>query len=197
MSTSDLDLLLFDIKLKEVVSGKYIVVNLRLNGVNKHGISFNNGNNGFDDSNLSYQTISIDKAAFNAPVLEFDEIVVFLFATGFSGYYLDNVRMFKGSGAETVPQTGIQDAPVDGDLYGRRNASWEAVVKVQSKSFVYDGLDNTFVTDTEIIDLLDVQIENGANYNNYATVANGNEVTIDTDVVYTGNRVKLIYNTKQ
>lgn len=194
ISTSVLDVLDFDLKLKEVAIGKFLVVKLRLNGVNVSQLSFNSGSSGFDDSNLSYQTISIDKSKFNYPITDFNEIQMFLYDTGSSGYFLDNVKMFTGSGSETVPDTGISEAPVDGKQYARKNAGWEAVKVVVAESFVYSDPTNTFTTANIIADLIDVQIGNGCNFDSYASIANGNEVTIDNSIIFDGDKIKIIYN---
>lgn len=124
MSTADVDLMTFDLKLKEAVLGKFIYIEFLLNGVLAFSYSFNSPNNLFDDSNLSYQNISITKSNFNAPIVDFNQIKIRPFWNS-TGYFLDNIKIFKGSGSETLPDTGIPDAPADGNMYGRKNGSWE------------------------------------------------------------------------
>jgi hypothetical protein len=122
----------------------------------------------------------------------------------------NSVQLYEGVGdPNDTPPTSFNDAdffmqisPIDNEpiqLWQFDGFNWVEVGNsnesgtIVAESFVYDGLDNTFVVEGIISTLIDVQIENGCNYDNYATIANGNEVTIDTDVVYSGNRVKIIY----
>lgn len=133
LSTEDLDLLQFDLKLKEVVSGKYFIVRLFNNSSLIKSLSFNSFEfPGFDDSNLSYQTISLDKSMINAGISNFNKIQLFLYNAGGTGYFIDNVKIFKGSGAEIVPNTGIPEAPIDGKQYARKNANWIEVANAGS-----------------------------------------------------------------
>lgn len=62
-----------------------------------------------------------------------------------------------------------------------------------AQSYAYTAPNNTFVTDRPITAILDIQIEHGCNFDSYATVANGNEVTIDDSIIFGGETIKIIY----
>jgi hypothetical protein len=150
LSTGAVSLLTFDFKLKEEAFNRFIYVEFLLAGVRILNYSFTSGQNGYDAGNLSYQTISIDKAALNLNLENFDEIRVRPFFASL-GYYFDNFILHTGSGSETVPIAGIPEAPSDGVLYGRKNAAWEAVPSSGAgTSSLYSGtvipLDNPLVT---------------------------------------------------
>lgn len=60
-------------------------------------------------------------------------------------------------------------------------------------TFTYTPPNNTFTTSDNIYQLFDVQINQGCNYDSYAIINNGNEVAISTDVLYGGEKIKIIY----
>jgi hypothetical protein len=102
LSTSNLDLLQFDLKLKEAVSGRSIYVSLYLAGVLVERFYFASPTGLFDDTNLGYQTISLDSSVLNFRDANYDEIVIRPFWAS-TGYFLDNVRIFAGSGSSSNP----------------------------------------------------------------------------------------------
>lgn len=67
------------------------------------------------------------------------------------------------------------------------------LVPAFAQSYTYTAPNNTFVTDRPITAILDIQIEHGCNFDSYATVANGNEVTIDDSIIFGGETIKIIY----
>jgi hypothetical protein len=126
LSTGDLDLLTFDFKVKEILIKKNLAVTI-INGTNRLAtVFFRSGVNFFDDQNLSYQTIKIDKAFLNLNIETFDAIEI-KYYTPTTGFYFDNFKLFKGSGSEVVPNTGIPEAPSDGEQYARKDGSWAVV----------------------------------------------------------------------
>tara|TARA_R110000744_G_scaffold121116_2_gene225542 strand:+ start:12846 stop:16097 length:3252 start_codon:yes stop_codon:yes gene_type:complete len=98
LSTADLDLLEFDLKLKEAVSGRGIYVVLYLAGVLVDKFIFSAPTGLFDDTNLGYQRISLTKSVLNFPIANYDALVIRPFWSS-TGYFLDNVRIFAGSGS--------------------------------------------------------------------------------------------------
>lgn len=64
---------------------------------------------------------------------------------------------------------------------------------VHAQIFEYTSPNNTFTTDHPINEIIDIQIEFAPFFDGYATVANGNEVTIEDTVLMDGNKVKIIY----
>lgn len=126
LSTEDIGAISFDLKLKEAAGAGSIFIEIYLAGVRIKLYTFSNGSNGFVQNNLAYQNILIDKSKLNLPVQNFDKIRIRPYWAS-DGYFIDNVVIHTGSGAETVPDTGIPEAPEDGTLYGRKNKAWEAV----------------------------------------------------------------------
>jgi hypothetical protein len=126
LSTGAVSLLTFDFKLKEEAFNRFIYVEFLLAGVRILNYSFTSGQNGYDAGNLSYQTISIDKAALNLNLENFDEIRIRPFFASL-GYYFDNFILHTGSGSETLPIGGIPEAPSDGNQYARINEAWAVV----------------------------------------------------------------------
>lgn len=59
--------------------------------------------------------------------------------------------------------------------------------------FTYTAPNNTFTTSNNIYQLFDIQINQGCNFDSYAIINNGNEVTISTDVIYGNEKIKIIY----
>jgi hypothetical protein len=112
--------------LKEEAFGRSIYVEFLLAGVSVSKYSFTSGQNGYDAGNLSYQNISINKSALNLNLQNFDQIRIRPFFASL-GYFVDNVILHTGSGSETIPGSGIPEAPIDGDIYGRINASWQII----------------------------------------------------------------------
>ena len=106
LSTSNLDLLEFDLKLKEAVSGRSIYVVLYLAGVLVEKFTFASPTGLFDDTNLGYQTISLSKSVLNFPISNYDKIVIRPFWSS-TGYFLDNIRIFAGSGSNSLPDSVI------------------------------------------------------------------------------------------
>ena len=148
LNTANLDLLEFDLKLKEAVFGKSFFIELWNAGVRKTKSKFTAPQANFDDSNLSYQRISLNKSLLNLPIIDYDAIRIRPFWTN-SGYYLDNIKIYAGSGAETVPDTGIPDAPNDGKLYGRQSLSWAEIVSTlteQEKKILLAGTSSGLLT---------------------------------------------------
>lgn len=123
LNTSEMDLLQFDIKLKEAVAGKFFYIEIWEGGNKRSFNYFSTNGAAMDAENLSYQTVTLTKAQLNFPAVNFDAIRIRPYWIS-EGYYIDNVKMFTGSGAETVPQTGIPEAPNDGKSYVRKNGSW-------------------------------------------------------------------------
>lgn len=68
-----------------------------------------------------------------------------------------------------------------------------ATKEVHSESFTYTSPNNTFTVINPINQIIDIQIDNGCNYDSYATVDNDNEVTIDNSIIYGGEKIKIIY----
>jgi hypothetical protein len=64
---------------------------------------------------------------------------------------------------------------------------------ILAETFTYTSPNNVFVTTNNILSLIDVQIGNGCNFDEYATVDNGNEVTIDNSIIFGGEKIKIIY----
>lgn len=124
LSTDVLDLLQFDIKLKSSVFRMFIQLSIYKDGVKKQSFLIGNAVGGFDSGDLAYQTVSIDKQLLNFNIQDFDAIGIKTFGAP-SGFYFDNFTLFKGSGSETLPNTGIQDAPIDDGLYARKNGAWQ------------------------------------------------------------------------
>lgn len=149
LSSGSIDMLTFDLKLKESAAG-FLDLYFYLGSVLVKRYYIFSGSNGYDSANLSYQTIKILKSDLNIDLQNIDNFDLKLHAD-ISGYYLDNVKIYTGSGAETVPETGIQDAPSDGVLRGRKNGAWEAIpASGAGASSLYNGtvipLDNPLVT---------------------------------------------------
>lgn len=59
--------------------------------------------------------------------------------------------------------------------------------------FTYTSPNNTFTTSDNIFTLFDVKINQGSNYDSYAIINNGNEVTIDSSVLFDGDEIKITY----
>lgn len=64
---------------------------------------------------------------------------------------------------------------------------------VVAETFTYTAPGNVFTVANDIGALIDVQIEQGCNYNAYASFVD-DEVTISTDVLFGGETVKIIYS---
>lgn len=64
---------------------------------------------------------------------------------------------------------------------------------VLAESFTYTAPNNTFTLTNEVVNLIDVQIGNGCNFDEYTTV-DGDEVTIDDSIIFGGEKIKIIYN---
>lgn len=135
MSTADLDLITFYLKLKEEVLGKYIRLEFYLGSVRVAEYFFKDPENLFNETNLSYQKISIDKSQLNFPITDFDKIVIQPLWDS-TGYFIDNVQVYSGSGSETDPANGIPDAPMDSKLYGRINGAWS---EIKHKEYIVEG----------------------------------------------------------
>jgi hypothetical protein len=152
LSTADLDLLQFDIKLKEINVKKYLTVTV-INGTHRlKTVYFRGPDNGFDYQNLSYQTVSLNKKYLDIAIQPFDAIEIQYFATTL-GFYFDNFKLFKGSGSTPIDTTAyVPEAPIDGILYGRKDAQWETIPAAaadMSKS-VYDPTNiNSSAFDTD------------------------------------------------
>ena len=125
MSTEEVDLITFNLKLKETVKNRYIFIEFLLDGVLKNRYWFRSPSNSYDDTNLSYQKLYITKSTLNLPIFNFNQLRIRPYFSS-DGYFLDDIRIFTGSGSETLPDTGIQDAP-DSNLYGRRKGLWELI----------------------------------------------------------------------
>ncbi len=64
---------------------------------------------------------------------------------------------------------------------------------VLAETFTYTAPTNTFTVANNIGTIIDIQIEQGCNYNAYASFVD-DEVTINTDVLFGGETVKIIYS---
>lgn len=93
---------------------------------------------------------------------------------------------------------GIQDAPIDNQTYVRRNGQWVflsgQMTVIVTDRFTYTAPNNTFTLSENVGEIIDVQIEQGCNYDSYATLANQKELTISTAVLFGGEKVKVIYS---
>jgi len=134
-STSNINLLTFYIKLKADFEGSYIYIKF-FNGVTQVGNTyiFNNGENGFDSSSLSWQKISIDASKLNLPVADIDILQVYPFKS-FAGYFLDLIEIHQGSGNDVLI-SGVEEAPIDGKTYGRKDGLWSEVSPSESSGTV-------------------------------------------------------------
>ncbi len=126
LSTADIGALTFDFKNKEAVVGKKISIEVLLAGVRIEKYDFGSQENGYFDEDLEYQSLYIDKSKLNLPLQNFDEIRIQPFFDS-TGYFIDNIVLHTGSGSETIPSTGIEEAPIDGVLRGRKDGMWEAI----------------------------------------------------------------------
>lgn len=85
-------------------------------------------------------------------------------------------------------------------LYQYNGSTWVLLADstngtaVLAESFTYTAPNNTFTVTENIFSLIDVQIGQGCNFDSYATIANGNEVTIDNSIIFGGEKIKIIYN---
>jgi len=133
-STSNLGLLTFYIKLKADLGQNYIYIKF-FNGTTRVGdfYVFNNGQNGFDSSSLSWQKISIDSSKLNLPITDYDIIEIYPYKS-FSGYFIDLVQIHEGSGSDVLI-SGVEEAPIDGKQYARKDAGW---VEVEAGGSEYD-----------------------------------------------------------
>lgn len=80
----------------------------------------------------------------------------------------------------------------NGDIWVLLSSSPSGSV-ILAETFTYTSPDNVFVTTNDILSLIDVQIGNGCNFDEYATIDNGNEVTIDDSIIFGGEKIKIIY----
>ena len=80
----------------------------------------------------------------------------------------------------------------NGDIWVLLSSSPSGSV-VLAETFTYTSPDNVFITTNDILSLIDVQIGNGCNFDEYATIDNGNEVTIDDSIIFGGEKIKIIY----
>lgn len=81
---------------------------------------------------------------------------------------------------------------------GITNSDWVSVFttaggQIKRETFTYTSPNNTFTLSNNVTTLVDVQIGNGCNFNSYATLANGNEVTIDNSIIFGGESITIIY----
>lgn len=154
LSTGDLDLLTFDIKFKELLIKKWFSVTV-INGTHRLATRiFRSGMNNFDSQNLSYQTIRLDKQFLNLNIETFDAIEI-KFQALTTGFYFDNFKLFKGSGSEVIPDTGIPEAPIDGVLYGRKNGAWATIPAGGFESEVSVAGVKTIPVDADLFGILD------------------------------------------
>jgi len=124
ISTSNIDLITFYIKLKADLGNKKITLKF-YEATAKLGKNFNigNGNYGFDSSLLTWQKITIDKAALKLPVASIDIITIQINKGSFDGAYIDLFKIHQGSGTDN-PQTWVEEAPSDGTPYARQDEAW-------------------------------------------------------------------------
>lgn len=81
---------------------------------------------------------------------------------------------------------------------GITNGDWVSMFstaggQIKRETFTYTSPNNTFTLSNNVINLIDVQIGNGCNFNSYATLANGNEVTINSSIIFGGETITIIY----
>lgn len=165
LSTTEIGSITFDLKLKEAVIGKSIFLTFSLNGSHIKKYIFNNNQNGFNDADLGYQTITIDGDSLGLPIMLFDSIVIHPFFTS-AGYFIDNIVLHTGSGSDPAPSEAIPDAPNDGRLWGRRNQAWDIAA-----SFSDNVAGNILVSDGN--EFKPVQMSGDA------TIASDGTVTVD------------------
>jgi len=154
-STSNVDLLTFYVKLKSDFEDNYILIKF-FNGTSQVGNTyiFKNGDNGFDSSILTWQKISINSSKLGLPVTDFDNIEIY-FYKNFSGFFLDLIQIHNGSGSEPITK-GVEEAPIDGKSYNRRDASWVEdstigdTVKVSPNDIAAGFLNGKLVAGTNI-----------------------------------------------
>lgn len=84
-------------------------------------------------------------------------------------------------------------------LYQYNGSVWvllksDAALALKRETFTYTSPNNTFTVSADAInEIFDVQIGNGCNFDSYATIDNGNEVTIDNSIIFGGESIKIIY----
>jgi len=125
-STSNVGLLTFYIKLKADFGSSFIYVKF-LSGTTQVGstYTFNDGDNGFDSSSLVWQKISIDSSKLNLPIADYDVIEIYPYKS-FSGYFMDLIQTHEGSGNDALI-SGIEEAPIDGKSYNRKDGAWAEI----------------------------------------------------------------------
>ena len=126
-STSDFDLLTYRTKLKNNFDNSSWNIKF-FNSTTQIGRTyrFKDNQNNFDSSNIStYQSIRIDFAKLNLPVADFDIFQIYP-EKAFTGYFIDEVYLHKGSGNGNIVQ-GVEEAPIDDNLYARINKAWQAI----------------------------------------------------------------------
>lgn len=81
---------------------------------------------------------------------------------------------------------------------GITNSDWISMFstgggQIKRETFTYTAPNNTFTLSNNVINLVDVQIEHTCSFNGYSTIANGNEVTIDSSIIFGGETITIIY----
>ncbi len=201
ISTADIGALTFDFKNKEAVVGKKISIEVLLAGVRIEKYDFGSQENGYFDEDSDYQSLFIDKSKLNLPLQDFDEIRIQPFFDS-TGYFIDNVVLHTGSGSETVPTTGIPEAPIDGVLYGRKDSMWEAIPSaVTSVNFKdKDGI-NLWSSDSIRFEGFDVdvpleKVKNPVSVSDIRQFLNGVLAVADTDSTPTNEKKSLLFRTQ-
>jgi len=97
LDKNNLDLLTFDFKLKEYITGSIFIKFFNGSTQVSDSYFFRNGVNGFNNSLLTYQTITIDGSLFNFTDQNYDTVQIFLYDSTI-GYFLDNIQIRTGSG---------------------------------------------------------------------------------------------------
>jgi|TARA_R110000796_G_scaffold74014_3_gene166158 hypothetical protein len=139
-STDDITALSWWTKLKADMSANSIRLSFH-NGNELVGkvTYFNDGRNGFDSSNLSYQKITINRDDFiGLPSAQYDSIKISYFTQTFAGYFFDKFELHEGSTA--LPPTSGGNF---GDVFG-------ANVSIDDSIAVFSGTTGKIIKDSGI-----------------------------------------------
>lgn len=69
------------------------------------------------------------------------------------------------------------------------------IPQIKKANFTYDGSDNEFDVGEPITEILDIMIDNGANFDEYVLgfISGSTSITIDDNILSNGNKIKIIY----
>ncbi len=92
ITSSNINVITFWIKLKADFGSSVMYVSLYDDGTRTKIIKFRSGKHGFDSSSLVYQQITIDFSRLNYPNGEIDQVWINPSKNGFAGYFIDLVQ---------------------------------------------------------------------------------------------------------